>query len=266
MRKLTIIMAVLCLSLLFCGTASWGFLGFGGSKTYTNSIGMEFVLISAGEFPISVGKNEFGEEVVGKAIISKPFYLGKYEVTQEQWVAVMGNNPSWLKGRTNPVEIVSWDDVQVFINRLNAKEGTTRYRLPTEMEWEYAARGGTDTHYFFMKDPKTWQEAERPLDAYAWFSKNSGNTTHPVGQKKPNPFGLYDVYGNVWEWVQDWGGDLPTDREITDYRGPSSGLVRGLRGGGWNYDAEYCRSSLRGGRGPDWRDFNVGFRLASSPE
>jgi formylglycine-generating enzyme required for sulfatase activity len=128
-------------------------------------------------------------------------------VTQEQWAAVMGDNPSQFKGRTNPADNVSWFDAQEFIKRLNAREGTNRYRLPTEAEWELAARGGADTRFFFMKDPKTYKEAEPLLDACAWFAKNSGWTTHPVGQKKPNPYGLYDIYGNVFEWVQDWYAD-----------------------------------------------------------
>jgi formylglycine-generating enzyme required for sulfatase activity len=238
------------------------------TKTYTNSIGMEFVRIPAGSFPIATGRNDFGEIVSGtKAVITKPFYLGKYEVTQEQWVAVMGSghNPSVFKGRTNPVESVSWNDVQEFIRRLNDREGHTKYRLPTEMEWEHAARGGTGTLYFFMKDPKTFEEAEAPLADYAWFGKNSG-ATHPVGQKKPNPYGLYDIYGNVWEWVQDWGGDLPKSPEIIDYRGPSSGSVRVNRGGSWYSDAERCRSGYRSHDTPDDWGFDTGFRLALSAD
>jgi formylglycine-generating enzyme required for sulfatase activity len=237
-------------------------------KTYTNSIGMEFALIPAGSFVREINVvNDFNEVLYRpKVNISKPFYLGKYEVTQEQWMAVMGSNPASFKGRTNPVEWVSWDDIQEFIRRLNAKEGTNRYRLPTEAEWEYAARGGTDTMFFFMKDPKTWEEATRQLDAYAWFDKNSGDTTHPVGQKKPNPYGLYDVYGNVWEWVQDRSAELPTDRETTDYRSPANGSNRVLRGGSWYYSAINCRSALRYHLRPVNRNYDIGFRLALSPE
>ena len=238
------------------------------SKAFTNSMGMEFVLIPAGSFPIVTGKNDFGEDVLAKAIVSKPFYLGKYEVTQEQWVAVMGSNPSEFKGRPNPVEQVSWDDVQEFIKRLNAKEGHNRYRLPTEMEWELEARGGTDTVFFFMKDPETWAEAERPLSDYAWFDKNSGGSTHPVGQKKPNPYGLYDIYGNVCEWVEDWYEDLPESREITDYRGPEEGegSLRVGRGGSWDSGTVSCRSAFRYHFTPGLRSYCIGFRLALSPE
>jgi formylglycine-generating enzyme required for sulfatase activity len=239
-----------------------------GEKTFTNSIGMEFVLIPAGPFAREAGKNEFNEPVRAMVTISKPFYLGKYEVTQEQWVAVMGSNPSGFKGRTNPVDSVSWNDTQEFIKRLNAKEGHSRYRLPTEAEWEYAARGGTDTMFFFMKNPKTWEEAASALDAYAWFKQNSGKKTHPVGEKKPNPLGLYDVYGNVNEWVQDWyTKKLPTDREITDYKGPGHGSYRVSRGGGWIVGAEGCRSSYRDDiLPPGDRSSLIGFRLALSPK
>ena len=177
-----------------------------------------------------------------------------------------GNNPSEFPGRANPVETVSWDDVQEFIKRLNAKENTNKYRLPSEAEWELAARGGTDTIYFFMKDPKTWKEAEPKLNEYAWFHKNSGNTTHPVGKKQPNQYGLYDVYGNVWEWVQDWYEELPTDREVRDYKGPSQGSIRVNRGGCWYHEARYCRSGFRSGNQPAGRYDSVGFRLALSAE
>jgi formylglycine-generating enzyme required for sulfatase activity len=263
MRKIFVLFALL---LLLSGSA---FSVPAAEKTYTNSIGVEFVLIPAGSFTWEINVvNDFNEVLYRpKVIISKPFYLGKYEVTQEQWTAVMGNNPSSFKGQTNPVEQVSWDDAQEFIKRLNAKEGHNRYRLPTEAEWEYAARGGTDTMFFFMKDPKTREEAERYLDAYAWYFMNSGRTTHPVGQKKPNPYGVYDVYGNVWEWVQDWYAEkLPTDREITDYRGPASGSNRLGRGGSWGYAAENCRSASRVGGAPAYLSFNSGFRLAISPD
>ncbi|MDR2574360.1 MAG: formylglycine-generating enzyme family protein [Desulfovibrio sp.] len=267
MRKTSIIFTVLCLPLLFAGTAD-AFLGI-GQKTETNGMGMEFVQIPAGSFFREINiVNDFNEKLYSpKVIVSKPFFLGKYEVTQEQWMTVMGNNPSSFKGRKNPVESVSWDDVQEFIKRLNAREGTNRYRLPTEAEWELAARGGTDTMFFFMKNPETFEEVARPLGDYAWFLENAGGATHPVGEKKPNPYGLYDIYGNVWEWVQDWYTEkLPTDREITDYRGPAQGSLRVVRGGGWSSLAEYCRSGDRRSNAPVNRDDRMGFRLAFSPE
>jgi formylglycine-generating enzyme required for sulfatase activity len=190
--------------------------------------------------------------------ISKPYYIGKYEVTQEQWYAVMGNNPAYFPERKNPVERVSWDDAQEFIKRLNQKEGHNRYRLPTEAEWEYAARAGSASAYSFGDD--TGQ-----LVRYAWYGVNSGNKTHPVGQKEPNAWGLYDMYGNVIEWVQDWYGEYPR-KDVTDYSGPSSGSRRVRRGGGWDYDAESCRSAIRIYDSPGYRYVNLGFRLALSPE
>ncbi|MDR0528945.1 MAG: formylglycine-generating enzyme family protein [Zoogloeaceae bacterium] len=278
MRKALFFFALCVVSASAGATAYAAPSGSEPPKTYTNSIGMEFVEIPAGsferelengegfrtEFPNDINKVLFG----AKAILSKPFYLGKYEVTQEQWAAVMGNNPSTFQGQTNPVNGVSWNDAQEFIKRLNQKEGHNRYRLPTEAEWELAARGGADAKrmYFFMDNPKTWKEAARPLDAYAWFAENSGGKTHPVGKKKPNPYGLYDIYGNVDEWVQDWDAELPADTETQDYRGPETGEFRIFRGGSWDSYAEYCRSGVRLSFGPDYNGDDMGFRLLLSSE
>jgi formylglycine-generating enzyme required for sulfatase activity len=243
--------------------------------TWTNSIGMEFVKIPAWSLKIPawsflMGTKDtdtiFGrkkkegdddERPQHRVIFRQAFYLGKYEVTQEQWEVVMGNNPSRFKGRGNPVENVSWNDVQVFIQRLNEKEGTNKYRLPTEAEWEYAARAGTATRYSFGDD------ADR-LGRYAWYHSNSGNQTHPVGQKQPNPWGLYDMYGNVWEWVQDWyDKTYYTHSPADNPTGPSSGVTRVLRGGSWG--AGILRSAYRSSRSPGLRDEHSGFRLAHSP-
>ncbi|GHU48587.1 hypothetical protein AGMMS50289_25360 [Betaproteobacteria bacterium] len=186
--------------------------------------------------------------------------LGKYEVTQGEWEAVMGSNPSKFNGRSNPVEQVSWDDVQTFIQRLNAKEGTRKYRLPTEAEWEYAARAGTKSTYSFGDDAGQ-------LGAYAWYHDNSGNQTHPVGQKKPNPWGLYDMHGNVLEWVNDWYDESYYSRSASnDPAGPSSGRLRVLRGGSWLGSAGFLRSAYRINHfTPDNRYGIIGFRLARSP-
>ncbi len=266
MRIEKILITALCLALLCIASA--GTASAAEPQTYKNSIGMEFVLIPAGSFEweadVEESRNAFGEPVrtvitpARKVTISKPFYLGIYEVTQEQWYAVMGNNPAKFLGRHNPVEQVSWDEVQVFIRKLNQKEGTTRYRLPTEAEWELAAGGGTGTRYFFGG-------SEGALGQYAWYRDNSGGNTHSVGQKKPNRYGLYDIYGNVWEWVQDWYGEYPK-RAATDPKGPTSGSSRVVRGGGWGDYAENCRSGYRGDDSPGYRLGGVGFRLALSPE
>jgi formylglycine-generating enzyme required for sulfatase activity len=235
-------------------------------KTYTNSIGMEFVLVPAGSFmmgsPDSDKHAEKKEKPQHKVNISKPFYLGKYEVTQEQWEAVMGNNPSRDKGRTNPVEKVSWNDAQEFIKRLNAREGHSRYRLPTEAEWEYACRAGTTTVYSFGDDADS-------LGRYAWYDDNSGkgpqHRTHPVGQKKGNAWGLHDMHGNVFEWVQDWYAYYYNSTG-TDRLDPSIGDYFVCRGGNLNRSAEHCRSSYRDGETPDGRRVGYGFRLALSQE
>jgi formylglycine-generating enzyme required for sulfatase activity len=231
-------------------------------KTYTTSLGMDFTLVPAGSFTMGADKNfenaDDDETPQHRVSISKPFYLGTYEVTQAQWTAVMGNNPSKFKGRSNPVEQVSWDDIRIFIQRLNQKEGHARYRLPTEAEWEYAARAGTTGAYSFGDD-------EDSLGRYAWYEGNSGEKTHPVGQKQPNAWGLYDMHGNVYEWVQDWYGNYSSS-SVTDPKGPSSGSLRVYRGGGWRSPARYCRAALRGSNSPGRRDVGLGFRLALSPE
>ncbi len=181
--------------------------------------------------------------------ISKSFELQTTEVTQSQWQAVMGSNPSYFKGSDLPVETVSWDDAQAFITKLNAMGDGYRYRLPTEAEWEYSARAGTPGAY------------AGDLDAMAWYSDNSGGKTHLVATKAANAWGLYDMHGNVWEWVQDWYGDYPASA-VTDPVGPSSGSYRVLRGGGWFFYSQYCRSALRFNISPDIRyDGDLGLRL-----
>jgi len=238
-------------------------------QTYTNSIGMEFVRIPAGSFTrTSTTKNGMNEEEKKQStfIISKAFYLGKYPVTQEQWSAVMGKNPASFKGQTHPVENVSWDDAQEFINRLNVNEKHKRYRLPAEVEWELAVRGGRDTPFFFLKDSPDWEKAADDLDGYAWFGNNAGGTTHPVGQKKPNPYGLHDMYGNVWEWMQDWYTEMPADREIRDYLGTAQDSLHVLRGGCWVCKVGLFRSGNRNHGLANKRNSHIGFRLASSIE
>jgi len=228
-------------------------------KNITNSIDMEFVLIPAGKFDMGSPSSEVGrydnEGPVQDVTISEDFYMGKYEVTQEQWRKVMGSDPSYFKGDDLPVEQISWEKVQEFIRRLNEKEGTDNYRLPSEAEWEYAARAGTTTRYSFGDD-------ESDLGDYAWYNKNSAEKTHPVGQRKPNSWGLYDMYGNVWEWVQDEWHDsyegAPSDGRAWEGR---DGADRVLRGGRWVNDALYCRSARRDRGAPGGRASSVGFRI-----
>ena len=213
--------------------------------------GMEFVQVPAGEFLMGSTSDEADDEQpVTRVRISRGFYLGKYEVTQAEWEAVTGSNPSLLDecGPDCPVEQVSWDDVQEFIGRLNAAVGEERYRLPTEAEWEYAARAGTTGDRYGN------------LDAIAWYLDNSGGPTHPVGQKAPNAWGLHDMLGNVWEWTQDWYGDYPGG-EVTDPQGPTSGSLRVSRGGSWSDIAWGCRASTRYYYSPGDRYLTLGFRL-----
>ncbi|WP_410510185.1 formylglycine-generating enzyme family protein [Methanosarcina hadiensis] len=237
------------------------------SSHIKNSIGMEFILVRAGDFEMGSPSNEMRrklwESPVHKVTIKRNFYLGKYQVTQEQWSKIMGNNPSYFRGEKLPVETVSWEDVQVFIRKLNAFENAGEnspvYRLPAEAEWEYAARAGTTGSYFFGDN-------ETELKEYAWFLKNSGLEAHPVGMKKPNPWGFYDLYGNVGEWVQDeyhisYKG-APSDGRAWESLFPSISLpVRIRRGGGWNGNAGCCRSAERLFAAQNTRLNSVGFRI-----
>ena len=224
--------------------------------------GMEFVGVPAGEFLMgSTGQLAFDDEQpLTRVRISRGFYLGKYEVTQDEWQAVMGSNPSDNSGCGRcPVEEVSWEEVQDFIGRLNARSGGGRYRLPTEAEWEYGARAGTTTDTY--AGDLTQPEGNDPvLNGIAWYNANSGSRTQPVGQKAPNGFGLHDMLGNVFEWVGDWYGEYPGGA-VTDPVGPQSGSRRVLRGGGWIIIAGICRSASRLRHSPGDRVSILGFRL-----
>jgi formylglycine-generating enzyme required for sulfatase activity len=196
-----------------------------------------------------------GDEKPVHEVTLSSYYIGKYEVTQAQWEALMGSNPSKFKGGNLPVENVSWDDVQVFIERLNAATGK-RYRLPTEAEWEYAARGGKRSRNYKYSGSNSVEDV-------AWMDNNSGETTHPVGTKKANELGIYDMSGNVFEWCHDWYDDYP-DSAQNNPVGASSGSYRVGRGGSWSYYAGICRMAIRGSRSPGRRDGLLGFRVACS--
>jgi len=227
---------------------------------YVNSIGMQFVRVPAGEFemgsPNLESGRDYNEGPVHPVRIVKDFYLGATEVTQAQWESVMGNNPSHFKGRDNPVDQVSWNDCQEFLTRLcgmeEVPEGT--YRLPTEAEWEYACRAGSKTKFHFGDD------ASR-LGEYAWSRENSNKQTHPVGEKTPNAWGLYDMHGNVWEWCQSLYKRYPY-RADDGREDLSAGGGRVLRGGSWFNAARYCRSANRDHDLPTYRyDYYFGFRV-----
>ena len=250
----------------------------------TNSLGMEFVHIAPDTFTMGSPEDEDGrneDESQHEVTLTQGYYLQTTEVTQGQWLAVMDNNPSHFKncGENCPVENVSWEDVQAFIQKLNQRESRYQYRLPTEAEWEYAAR--SDNQSAFTNGGISQLECghDPNLDAMGWYCGNSsvdytgcydasswGGPTcagpHPVAQKQPNDWGLYDMHGNVWEWCQDWYGDYPKG-SVTNPRGPSSGGPRVVRGGSWLSSARYCRSAYRGGNLPGDRINYCGFRLVA---
>ncbi len=260
----------------------------------TNSIGMKLVLIPPGEFMMGSPKELIEEESKAHAgdqwwvdhfpgegpkhrvRISKAFYLGVTEVTQGEYEKVMGSNPSEFsatgKGKDKvggldtkrfPVECVSWDDAVEFCQRLSERSGEKaaerRYGLPTEAQWEYACRAGSQSRWSFGDD-------STKLGDYCWFDGNSGGMSHPVGQKRPNVWGLYDIYGNVWEWCQDWyDKGYYTNSPVDDPGGPPVGSGRAHRGGGWNLVAGYCRSACRDNRASEGRGSDLGFRVCRVP-
>jgi formylglycine-generating enzyme required for sulfatase activity len=215
----------------------------------------ELASIPAGEFQMGNNSSEanFDEKPVHTVRLSKTFWMGKTEVTQGLWQAVMGSNPSYFKSGDNyPVEQVSWDDCQSFIQKLNQMLGGNAFRMPTEAEWEYACRAGTTG------------DSYGNIDAIAWYFNNAGNTTHPVGQKQKNAWGLYDTLGNVWEWCQDWYDEnYYQNSPAIDPTGPASGSYRVIRGGSWAYDIRFVRSASRFRYDPGYRCDFLGFRLAS---
>ena len=223
-----------------------------------NGITFNMIKVDGGTFtmgatPEQENPHQF-EEPTHQVTLSS-YYIGETEVTQELWKAVMGNNPSNFKGDNLPVENVSWEDSQTFIGKLNDLTGK-RFRLPTEAEWEYAARGGKRSNH-------TQYSGSSNIDDVAWYSGNSGSKTHPVKTKKPNEFGLYDMSGNVNEWCQDWYGSYSSNAQ-TNPTGPDSGSDRVFRGGTWSIFGWFCRSSFRGNSSPGYRGYGLGFRLALS--
>ena len=224
-----------------------------------NGISIEMVKVEAGTFMMgatSEMKDPYSDEKpVHQVTLTNDYYMGKYEVTQALWQAVMGSNPSNFKGDNLPVEKVSWNDCQEFISKLNSLTGR-KFRLPTEAEWEYAARGG--------KKSRGYQySGSRKISDVAWYDRNSGSKTHPVGTKQANELGIYDMSGNVWEWCSDWYGSYSSSSQ-TNPTGSDSGTNRVRRGGSWCYIARICRSSYRYGDAPDLRRLYLGLRLALS--
>jgi formylglycine-generating enzyme required for sulfatase activity len=262
-------------------------------KEFVNSLNMKFVLIERGDFMMGATTDESAREVdylKHQVTLTESFYMQNTEVTQGQWKEIMDNNPSDFSFCGScPVEMVSWKDVQEFISRLNKKEGSGKYRLPTEAEWEYAARAGSTDQFY--GDPLVIMGAnDAPaLSDVAWYSDNacSGRSpfwnwhlsatenlegffttrncgTHRVGGKNPNAWGLYDMLGNTWEWVQDFYGDYPSGL-VNDPTGPSIGNEKVIRGGGWDSSAGYCMPYTRGYKETYTRSNSIGFRLVYKP-
>jgi formylglycine-generating enzyme required for sulfatase activity len=196
--------------------------------------------------------------------IARPFWISKCEITQKQWQAVMGQNPSAFKGGDLPVDSVSWNDVGLFLKKLNP-EGKALYRLPTEAEWEYCCRAGTSNLWALTE--LTESISETNFTARAWFRSNADNKTHPAGQTKPNAWGLFDMQGNVWEWCQDfYSADFYAASKTLDPVNRTSSTERVLRGGSWFLDWVYLRPACRSGNWQDFRSQYVGFRLVREAE
>ena len=228
-------------------------------RPQSNLPDLAMVYVSGGMFTMGAtseqGSDAENDEKPAHNVTLSGYYIGKYEVTQELWEAVMGSNPSYFKGDNLPVERVSWNDVQEFLRKLNAMTGK-RYRLPTEAEWEFAARGGNSSRGYKYSGGNS-------LGSVAWYYDNSGSRTHAVGTKSPNELGIYDMSGNVLEWCQDWyNSSYYGSSPRTNPQGPNSGSYRVNRGGSWSDFARFCRVSYRLFNTPGYRCHNLGFRLA----
>ena len=255
MFKIMTKIVVLGLLLAVCG-----FKAYGQVTASRHTAEPEMVFVEGGTFMMGCtpeqGRDCRDNEKPAHQVTVSSFYIGKYVVTQRQWRLLMGSNPrSSTLGDNYPVDLVTWNAARDFINRLNAVTGK-KYRLPTEAEWEYAARGGAKSKAYKYS-------GSNKLDDVAWFLDNSGRGLHPVGTKQPNELGIYDMNGNVWEWCSDWAGEYPVSPQ-RDSKGPASGTYRVRRGGGWIVRADLCRVAYRSWGVPD--DIvnmgTYGFRLA----
>jgi len=247
-------------------------IAFNGIMLDLNGIPLKMIKVKAGRFQMGSPEKELGrdrEETQHWVTLTRDYWLGETEVTQGQWKAVMGTNPShFKKGDNYPVECVSWEDVMDFCRKLNEKYSSKlpsgyKFSLPTEAQWEYACRAGTTTALNNGNNLKSEYDICRNLDEVGWYYENSDSSTHPVAQKKPNALDFYDMHGNVWEWCSDWKGGY--NMGATDPKGPSAGSHRVCRGGSWYCDARFCRAAYRYGYFPSYRYRNLGFRLALVP-
>ncbi len=238
-----------------------------GTAWTVPELGLELVYVAPGSFQMGSEGGLSDENPVHAVSISRGFWLGKYEVTQAEYEAVVGTNPSNFKGARNPVEQVSWNEATAFCTKLTTRERASgrlpsgyEYRLPTEAEWEYAARGGAASKGY------TYAGSDN-VDEVAWYGSKSGNATHPVGKLKPNELGLYDMSGNVWEWCLDWYDSGYYGRSPNvDPANTQAATYRVFRGGSWFFVARYVRSAYRAGFGPGCAIISLGFRACLAPQ
>ena len=260
-KPAAVVIAVAIVVVIIAGVFVWLKSSGGGliGGDYTDPIAGAMVYVKGGTFTMGCTPEQGSDcddyERPAHEVKLSDFYIGKYEVTQSVWQSVMGNNPSDFRGDNLPVENVSWNDIQEFIRKLNERTGKS-YRLPTEAEWEYAARGGNKSNSYKYSGSNNAGDV-------AWIYDNSVGRTHSVGTRNANELGIYDMSGNVWEWVQDWYGEY-SGGQLTNPTGYSSGSTRVVRGGSWGLDAWRARVSDRYSDGLDFRYYLLGFRLARS--
>lgn len=265
MRQLLLIIVGLLITTNSLAQASGGQIRRGSAKVskplsnkqrILGNLIRNMVFVKGGTFAMGATKDQgeqvFEDEKPMHYVTLSSFYIGKYEVTQEEWFLIMGNNPSENKGNKLPVENVDWYDCHEFIEKLNEMTGKD-FRLPTEAEWEYAARGGNRSQW-------NKYSGSNQLGDIAWFIDNSREVTHNVGLKRPNELGLYDMSGNVWEWCEDWYGEYEKDNPLTP-TGSVYGSNRVIRGGGWESRSANCRTAARRAIDPQYYSENIGFRL-----
>jgi formylglycine-generating enzyme required for sulfatase activity len=232
-------------------------------KRITDSLVVDLAYIPAGEFLMGSPESEARrctDEKQHLVRITKPYFIGVTPVTQEQWEAVIGENPCQRKCAMYPVEMVSWLDCQKFLEKVNSQYSIDGMicRLPTEAEWEYVCRAGNKSTYYFGDD-------ESQLHDHGWYQSNSCGGTHAVGEQTPNALGLFDMHGNVWEWCEDWYVNNYGGFTSANPQGASSGSLRVHRGGSWKQAAANCRSASRNGDRPDFRSNDLGFRIVLAP-
>lgn len=267
MKQKLAVLSILTLCLWSINTFSAESCPATGNQWKVPGLGMEFVYVAPGSFMMGSNDGDYDEKPVHQVTFSNGYWIGKYEVTQNEYQSITGNNPGKFKGRNNPVESVSWNDAMRFCRKLTEQERAAgrlpsgyEYRLPTEAQWEFAARGGT------VGKGYKFSGGDNPA-SLAWYRDNSNISTHEVGTMAANELGIYDMSGNVWEWcLDDWHKDYKGAPADGSRWGDGSGEYRVNRGGGWSTGIKSCRSALRFACKPSYTDFFLGFRVALVPE